>query len=150
MARTTRSPNPFKDSPYLPYISKAELNGLRKMPLADLDQEIGALRISIGRLMKLGLDEQDVEAQTRIARGVALLVNALNTSLRTRDLLFGSYSPLDEALKAALHEEPFYLSGPPPEPSDTPPVEPTGAEAERWRQVFALEPGRQPGRSRRR
>ena len=150
MSRQTGSPNPFKNGPYHAHITKAEAAGLRKTRLEDLEQEIGVLRVSIKRLVALGMEQEDVDAQTKIARGVALLVNTLNNTLRTRDLLFGAVSPLDEALEAALQAEPFYLEGTPPEIPEDPPEEPTGPEADMWRRIFAVDPNRRSKRSRRR
>ncbi len=150
MSSTPRRPHPFQHGLYLPYLTKSEAAGVRKAALLEVQQEIGVLRVSIARLLKLGMEEKDVEAQTKIARGVALLVNTLNTSLRTHELLFGSYSALDEALELALEAEPFYLSGTPPDLPKGPPVEPTGEEAARWRQIFAVSPNQRSKRSRRR
>ena len=81
---------------------------------------------------------------------MALLINTLNNTLRTRDLLSGAVSPLDEALEAVLQAQPFYLEGPPPEIPEEPPEEPSGPEAEIWRQIFAVNPNRRSKRSRRR
>ena len=150
MSRQPGSPNPFKNGPYRAHITKAEAAGLSKTRLEDLDQEIGVLRVSIKRLVALGIEQEDVDAQTKLARGVALLINTLNNTLRTRDLLSGAVSPLDEALEAVLQAQPFYLEGPPPEIPEEPPEEPSGPEAEIWRQIFAVNPNRRSKRSRRR
>ena len=107
MTNPAHSSNPFKNGPYQPYLSKLELAGLRKIRLVSLDQEIGVLRVSIERLMKLGKDEQDVEAQTKIARGVAQLVTALNATLRTHDQLPDPDMSLQNAYDMALRLEPF-------------------------------------------
>ena len=135
--------DPLKHGIYAMRLSRQELNSLRKMPYDDIGPEIAVLRLMISRMLPRCTAEKDDQTAAILMNSITHAARSLNTLIRTYAQLDDDRqnSTLDQALHAALAEEPFYLTGDPPPPSDTPP-DPhlTPEEEERWREIFEVVP----------
>ena len=141
MHTTPSTPDPLKHGIYAAHLTRQEHQALRKMPYDDLNPEIAILRLTIARLLDYYNHNKDVETAVLISNAITHAARALNTLIRTHTQLDDDRyrDPLDEALKMALHEEPFYLTGDPPPYRETLP-ELSPEEEELYRQVLNPDP----------
>jgi hypothetical protein len=129
-----------KEGLYDQQLSLDEKSRLGNMPLEDLRQDIGVLRVFAARLLSLTPEAGDIDGFAKIAQSLARIYTAINASLRTQIILTAGASAWDDLMAGALAEEPFHISAEEAALREQTLDEDLDEASALWKKVFAFDP----------
>jgi len=96
--------NALKHGFYSHLFRKIELGDLQAIPLDDLQDEIGMLRVLIRRVMELARDVQDLDQALRLLSTLSLATANLSRLVKTQRLISSDFSEFDATVDEVISE----------------------------------------------